>query len=140
MAIPKPTDKQRRAAANLAAGMPRTEALIAAGYSEKHSVKNGYAIAKSPGVRCVVYETARQVAARPQLSASEQEWFTRNSLLEAAVVESGANKLRALELVGKDKRVGMFQPDVIVGVQVNLDAVSEVDRGALSEPLPEVDD
>ena len=131
---------QIKAAANVAAGMGRTEALKAAGYSDSSAESMGKALTKAPGFRVALFDQVKQIADKPMVTPVDQERFVRYQLFDGALANDGMTKARYLELLGKDKRVGMFQPDVIVGVQVNLDAVSEVDRVALSEPLPEVDD
>ena len=136
----KPTEMQIKAAANVAAGMGRTEALKAAGYSDSSAESMGNALTKAPGFRVALFDQVKQIADRPMVTPVDQERFVRHQLFDGALANEGMTKARYLELLGKDKRVGMFQPDVIVGVQVNMADMPDHDDPRLLEPLPEVDD
>lgn len=134
----KVTDRQRKAASNLAAGMNRVDALKAAGYSESTARTGSYVITKSPGFRMALYDQCKQVADMPILNAIDQEKFVRVKLFEGALGESGLIRLGYLTKLGTDKRVAMFAPDVVVGVQVNVDAAP--DPREYTQVLPEVND
>ena len=126
MATVKPTARQRKAVDLMRAGMDAKQALLAAGYSGSTVHSQFRETLTAPGMVAAALEHAKEMVSIVQPTAAEQEHLVRVGLIDAAIRgEHAPGSLRAYELLGKDKRVGMFQPDVLVGVQVNIDSAPD---------------
>lgn len=92
--------------------------MIAAGYSP-HSARMGKARLPQDWLKWTERRQgriAKEVALARATTAETQEDFVRGSLLVKAMDAEDGPAIKALELLGKDKRVAMFTADTQIGI------------------------
>jgi hypothetical protein len=102
-------------------GMSFKAALVDAGASDNQASKGKALLMERDHLRkAFSAEHKRQLAKLElmgtALSAEEQESVVRGTLLDAVLTEKAAPRVRAAELLGKDRRVNMWQPENAIGI------------------------
>lgn len=128
------TTKQRTAARLMREGASPDEALEQAGYAETTRRTQSGQTLQAPGMVAAAIEQAKLVAGMPQLSAGEQERMVRAGLVAAALTgEHADGSIKALELLGRDRRVGMFQAEGSTVVTIQIAQFGEREAPVLPE-------
>lgn len=128
------TDRQRKAADNLASGMSIRQSMIDAGYSV--GIANEGIAGVPQRVIKLLGKKGMRLAALGEIDASTQEKITRGRLVYNVIqgIDKGA---QSAKLLGSDRRVNMFTPDTQIGV-IALVAPTEVHEN-MGKMLKELD-
>lgn len=120
--------KQKRIDAKAAArnylrkGMSFKDSIIAANGSPKQAAKGLKALLSERKAlrRAFISERKRQVerlaALGAEIGPELRHDFVLGGLIDSSLRETGAPKIRALELIGREKSLNMFQPEASVGI------------------------
>jgi hypothetical protein len=118
---PKRIDAKKAAQGYYRQGKSFKQALIDAGASEPQASKGKGLLMERDGLRKAFAAEHKNQLKKLELmgaylSPEEQENVVRGALVEAVLTEKAAPKVRAAELLGKDKRVAMWTPDTAIGI------------------------
>lgn len=114
-----------------------TQAALAAGYGEKSAHQTGYELKNHPKV--IAYVEALKQGAYEDAGLTEQ-WVVQRLMLEAEDMDnSGSERIRAVELLGK--KLGMFveRKEVRNIHEASFFASLDMDEGQPALPRPDAD-
>jgi len=105
------------------------EAMLAAGYAESSAARGRHKLSQE----CLSALVDRGIKLGRKYSAEDRRDWVRGKLLQNSV-EGKDTAVKSLELLGKDKEVGLFTPDSQVGVII-LQAPPDLNvHAAIQEP------
>jgi hypothetical protein len=114
-------DPKRAAKAYVRQGRTLKDSFIEAGYSPAQAKKGMGLLAERPGI-AKAFAEERQRAVRKlaalgsALTPQEQEHLVRGALLDETLKGDSRQRVRAAELLGKDRRCQFFSPEVEINV------------------------
>ena len=116
----KPNPK-RAARAYVHEGKSLKDAFIEAGYSPAQARKGLGLLAERPGIAKAFGDERKKqinklVALGSAITPQEQEKLARGTLIDEALQEGSKQRVRAAELLGKDRRVNMFEPETAINI------------------------